>query len=86
MIKGSLVKGRCLKEGIYFEYFTEIFLTFSYFTEIFRISFLQMLYRNESSKQFAKTPIASNLVNPFVPNVPFLYPRGRERVHWEQMG
>ena len=30
------------------------------------------------------------LTNPFVPNVPFLYPQmfsvGRERVHWERMG
>ena len=32
-------------------------------------------------------------INPFVPNAPFLYPqktsrfsRGRERVHWEQVG
>ena len=33
------------------------------------------------------------LLNPFVPNAPFRYPlktsencKGRERVHWEQMG
>ena len=38
----------------------------------------------------------SAVLNPFVPNVPFLYPQktsenrkvsgGRERVHWEEMG
>ena len=33
----------------------------------------------------------TTIINPFVPNAPFLYPlkmfsRGREKVHWEQMG
>ena len=44
------------------------------------------------------TPFSAHF-NPFVPNTPFLYPlktsknlglmmfsKGRERVHWEQMG
>ena len=66
--------------------------------EIFSMLFEKLIKRGKTRKVFATSSL--KIVNPFVPNAPFLYPLKvsenltvflmfsgcRERVHWKQMG